>query len=94
MVDPQSEQVMLKLSPLTFPCVIAACFKSHPPLFDRSRLDFTTRLFRYSDKLPERNYLMTYQAERIEKGSNASLKTFSVFSHSFQGVETDRSIGS
>jgi len=32
---------------------------SHPPLFDQSRLDFTTRSFRYSDKLTERNYLMT-----------------------------------
>jgi len=69
MVDPQSELVMLKFSPLTFPYVIVACFKSHPPLFDRSRLNFTTRSFRYSDTLTERNYVMTYQGKRIEEGS-------------------------
>ena len=51
MVDPQSKQVMLKLSPLTFPRVMVACLQSHPPLFDRSKPDFTTRSFKYSDKL-------------------------------------------
>jgi len=69
MVDPQSEQVMLKLSPLTFPYVMVACLQSHPPLFDRSKPDFTAHSFRYLDKLTKWVYLMIFQAERIEEGS-------------------------
>jgi len=60
---------MLKLSPLTFPYVIVACLQSHPPLFDWSRLDFTIRSFKYSNKPTERIYLMTYRAKRIEESS-------------------------
>ena len=47
---------------------MVACLRSHPPLFDRLKLDFTTRLFRYLDKMTERIYLMTCQAEHIEEG--------------------------
>ena len=36
------KHVMLKLSPLTFSYVMVACLQSHPPLFDRSKPDFTT----------------------------------------------------
>jgi len=39
MVDTQSEQVMLKLSPLTFSYEMVTCLQSHPPLFDQLRAE-------------------------------------------------------
>jgi len=49
---------------LTFPCVMMACLR-----FDGSKLDSAAHSSKHLDKLVERIYLMTYQAELIKEGS-------------------------